>query len=65
MITGIGNVIPEAIIKLYKLCIEAGNGSVNSRRLAIELNDALKVLSTFDEGPELVLYYKFLLYLKG
>ena len=65
VITGIGNVIPEAVIKLFDLCIEASNGVVNSRRLAIELNDALKVLSTFDEGPDLVLYYKFLLYLKG
>ncbi len=65
VITGIGNVIPEAVIKLFDLCIEASNGVVNSRRLAMELNDALKVLSTFDEGPDLVLYYKFLLYLKG
>jgi len=65
VITGIGNVIPEAVIKLYDLCIEAANGNVKSRRLAIELNDALKVLSTFDEGPDLVLYYKLLLNLKG
>ena len=65
VITGIGNVIPEAVIKLYDLCIEAASGNVESRRLAIELNDTLKVLSTFDEGPDLVLYYKLLLYLKG
>ena len=65
VITGIGNVIPEAVIRLYKLCVEASNGSAKSRRLALELNDALKVLSTFDEGPDLVLYYKYLLYLKG
>ena len=58
VITGIGNVIPEAVIKLYDLCIEAASGNVESRRLAIELNEALKVLSTFDEGPDLVLYYK-------
>ena len=65
VITGIGNIIPEAVIKLFDLCIDASNGSVKSRRLAMELNDALIVLSTFDEGPDLVLYYKFLLYLKG
>jgi dihydrodipicolinate synthase/N-acetylneuraminate lyase len=65
VITGIGNVIPEAVIRLYKLCVEASNGSAKSRRLALELNDALKVLSTFDEGSDLVLYYKYLLYLKG
>ena len=65
VITGIGNVIPEAVIRLYKLCVEASNGSAKSRRLALELNGALKVLSTFDEGTDLVLYYKYLLYLKG
>ena len=65
VITGIGNVLPEAVIRLYELCIEAANGSVKSRRLALELNDALKVLSTFDEGPDLVLFYKYLLKLKG
>ncbi len=65
VITGIGNVLPEAVIRLYKLCIEAANGSAKSRRLALELNDALKVLSTFDEGQDLVLFYKYLLTLKG
>ena len=28
VITGIGNVLPEAVIRLYELCIEAANGSV-------------------------------------
>ena len=65
VITGIGNVIPEAVIKLYELSTEAANGSAKSRQLALELNDALKVLSTFDEGPDLVLFYKYLLKLKG
>ena len=65
VITGIGNVIPEAVINLFDLCIEASQGSVHARRLAIELSDALRVLSGFDEGPDLVLYYKFLLYLRG
>ena len=65
VITGIGNVLPDAVIKLYELCIEASNGCSKSRRLALELNNALKVLSTFDEGSDLVLYYKYLLYLKG
>ncbi len=31
----------------------------------MELNNALKVLSTFDEGPDLVLFYKYLLKLNG
>ena len=30
-----------------------------------ELNEALAVLSKFDEGPDLVLYYKYLLVLLG
>ena len=34
-------------------------------RLAKELDDALIVLSTYDEGPDLVLYYKYLLVLLG
>ena len=34
-------------------------------RLAEELDRALHVLSTFDEGPDLVLYYKYLLVLNG
>ena len=65
VITGIGNVLPEAVIKLYDLCIESVNGDPKSRRLAIELSNALKVLSKFDEGPDLVLFYKYLLKLNG
>jgi len=65
VITGIGNVLPEAVIKLYKLCTDAADGDSKSRRLALELNNALKVLSTFDEGPDLVLFYKYLLKLNG
>ncbi len=38
---------------------------VAARRLAEELDDALRVLSTFDEGPDLVLYYKQLMVLEG
>jgi 4-hydroxy-tetrahydrodipicolinate synthase len=38
---------------------------VEARRLARELDDALAVLSSFDEGPDLVLYYKYLLVLLG
>jgi 4-hydroxy-tetrahydrodipicolinate synthase len=33
--------------------------------LAGELDDALSVLSKFDEGPDLVLYYKQLMVLEG
>ena len=33
--------------------------------MAMELEEALHVLSKFDEGPDLVLYYKELMVLEG
>ena len=38
---------------------------MEARRLAQELDGALRVLSTFDEGPDLVLFYKYMLVLRG
>lgn len=64
-ITGIGNCLPVQVLKLVELCEKAAAGDVEARRLAKELDEALKVLSTFDEGPDLVLYYKYLLVLTG
>jgi 4-hydroxy-tetrahydrodipicolinate synthase len=64
-ITGIGNVLPAEIIHYFGLCKKAAAGDVEARRFAKELEQALTVLSTFDEGPDLVLYYKYLLTLKG
>ena len=64
-ITGIGNAIPGEVLHFLKLCEMGATGDVEARRLAKELNDALMVLSTFDEGPDLVLYYKHLLVLNG
>ena len=64
-ITGIGNAIPEVVLHFVKLCERAATGDVEARRLAKELNDALFVLSTFDEGPDLVLFYKYMLVLNG
>ena len=43
----------------------AQSGDFQARQLARELSDALIVLSTYDEGPDLVLYYKYLLVLMG
>jgi len=60
-ITGIGNCLPKEVLQLVSLCERAAAGDVEARRLAKELNDALIVLSTFDEGPDLVLYYKHIL----
>lgn len=64
-ITGIGNALPEPVLKMLSLCQSAAAGDVQARRYALELERALLVLSTFDEGPDLVLFYKYLLVLKG
>ena len=64
-ITGIGNALPIPVLRLIELCEKACEGDVEADRLAQELNKALSVLSTFDEGPDLVLYYKYLLELNG
>jgi 1-pyrroline-4-hydroxy-2-carboxylate deaminase len=64
-ITGIGNCIPTEVLKLVSLCEQAVAGDAKARQLAKELEEALIVLSTYDEGPDLVLYYKYLLTLVG
>ena len=64
-ITGIGNAIPEVVLHFVKLCELAAVGDFQARRFAQELDEALIVLSTFDEGPDLVLFYKHLLVLNG
>jgi 4-hydroxy-tetrahydrodipicolinate synthase len=64
-ITGIGNVLPKQVLHLTTLCASAARGDVTARRKALELEAALKVLSTFDEGADLVLFYKYLMLLEG
>ena len=64
-ITGVGNALPKEVLRLTELCQQAAAGDAQARKLAEELNTALKVLSTFDEGPDLVLYYKHLMVLEG
>lgn len=64
-ITGIGNCLPREVLHLIALSRMAAAGDVEARRLAWELEDALAELSRFDEGPDLVLYYKYLLVLLG
>lgn len=54
-ITGVGNALPNEVLRLVDLCEKAAAGDVEARRLAKELDDALSVLSEFDEGPDLVL----------
>lgn len=64
-ITGIGNALPIPVLRLVELCNRASAGDNDALRLARELDDALHVLSCFDEGPDLVLYYKHLMVLQG
>ncbi|MFZ1812872.1 MAG: dihydrodipicolinate synthase family protein [Rhizobiaceae bacterium] len=64
-ITGIGNVLPDAVLQLVDLCRKGASGDARARRRALELEAALAVLSSFDEGPDLVLYYKYLMLLQG
>lgn len=64
-ITGVGNAMPKAVLRLIELCQSAASGCPEARRLATELNTAMGVLSKFDEGPDLVLYYKHLMTLAG
>ncbi|WP_087149701.1 dihydrodipicolinate synthase family protein [Mariniblastus fucicola] len=64
-ITGIGNCLPVEVLKYVALCVAASQGDPEADRFALELSNALTVLSKFDEGPDLVLYYKYLLFLLG
>lgn len=64
-ITGIGNALPREVLHLVALSKQAANGDAKARRLALELEAALAVLSSFDEGCDLVLYYKHLMVLNG
>jgi len=64
-ITGIGNAIPKEVLLLCALCQRAADGHAEARVRALELEEALGILSSFDEGADLVLYYKHLMVLNG
>ncbi len=64
-ITGIGNVLPKEVIHLCNLAKAAAAGDADARQRALELEQALAVLSSFDEGPDLVLFFKHMMVLKG
>ncbi len=65
VITGIGNVLPDAVLTLIRLARAAAGGDPTALRLALELEQALGPLSQFDEGTDLVLFYKHLAVLAG
>jgi 1-pyrroline-4-hydroxy-2-carboxylate deaminase len=64
-ITGIGNVLPREVLHLAELCMKAASGDMIARAKALELEKALMVLSTFDVGVDLVLFFKHLMVLEG
>lgn len=64
-ITGIGNALPKEVLHLVALSEKAAKGDAIARRQAQELEQALAVLSSYDEGADLVLYYKYLMVLQG
>ena len=64
-ITGVGNALPREVLRFVELSQQAAAGDAEARRLALELDEALAVLSKFDDGPDLVLHYKHLMVLEG
>ena len=64
-ITGIGNVIPREVLHFVNLAQAAATGDPEARQRARELGEALEVLSSWDEGTDLVLYYKHMMVLQG
>ena len=64
-ITGIGVALPHQVLTLCNLARAAATGDVEARQKALELEAAFHVLSSFDEGPDLVLYFKYILLLQG
>ena len=64
-ISGIGCVMPREILTLVNLCKAAAKGDPTARRLAKEMDDNLYELAKVDAGPDLVLYFKHMMVLRG
>ncbi|MBR7888169.1 dihydrodipicolinate synthase family protein [Marinomonas sp. A79] len=64
-ITGIGTALPKEVLLLANLSRKAAAGNAEARVRAKELEEAFSVLASFDEGPDLVLFFKYLLVLNG
>ena len=64
-ITGIGNVLPKEVLHLVGLCAAVAKGDPDARRKAQVPEEALHVLSSFDEGLDLVPYCKHPIVLNG
>ncbi|TRD15551.1 dihydrodipicolinate synthase family protein [Palleronia caenipelagi] len=64
-ITGIGTIFPKESLLQTELSRRAAAGDLEADQRARELADAFSVLAKFDEGVDLVLYFKHLMVLKG
>jgi 4-hydroxy-tetrahydrodipicolinate synthase len=64
-ITGIGTIFPEEALLQVALAKKAAEGNPEADVRARELENALSVIAKFDEGVDLVLYFKHLMVLKG
>lgn len=64
-ITGIGNALPREVLHYVALARAAAAGDADARLRAREMSEAFQVLSSWDEGVDLVLYYKHLMVLQG
>ncbi|SEN53768.1 4-hydroxy-tetrahydrodipicolinate synthase [Loktanella fryxellensis] len=64
-ITGIGTIFPAETLLLVALSRRAAAGDAEADLRARELSQAFAVLAAFDEGVDLVLYFKHLMVLKG
>lgn len=64
-ITGIGCVLPREVLHLVALSKAAAAGDAIARVLAQELDAAMHELAKVDAGPDLVLFFKHMMVLKG
>ncbi len=64
-ITGIGSILPKEALLQVALSKRAAQGDPEADLRARELESALAVLAKFDEGVDLVLYFKHLMVLGG
>lgn len=64
-ITGIGTIFPQESLLQVELSRRAAAGDPEADLRARELAAAFSVLARFDEGVDLVLYFKHLMVLKG
>ena len=57
--------LPVEVLNLVRLSQAAAKGNAIARLRAQELEASLAVLSKFDEGTDLVLFFKYLMVLNG